>query len=162
MSVVEVFKKNLNALFDQSKWSQRTFAEKAKITPAQANNYLNGENYPSLELLDRIAAAFGVEVSELLKSGDPPKPRISSLAEDVRIAIAEESKKAVQLAKEEFSGSEKKLKALPELPSLVQEFIELLPKMAESQQKTLLNTARKMHAERVAQGTQVKKNNNTS
>jgi transcriptional regulator with XRE-family HTH domain len=68
---------NLRRLREKKGISQQRFAEKFEMDRAYISEIENGRRRSSLDLLDKIAAALGVQVHELLlppeEGADPPK-----------------------------------------------------------------------------------------
>lgn len=66
----ETVRHNVKRLLEKRNWSQ-TDLEKKIGTKTNVNNILRGRSqYPTIELLQKIAIAFNVEVTELLKEED--------------------------------------------------------------------------------------------
>jgi len=66
----ETVKNNVKRLLEKRNWSQ-TDLEKKIGTKTNVNNILRGRSqYPTIELLQKIAIAFNIEVTELLKEED--------------------------------------------------------------------------------------------
>lgn len=69
----ETVKNNVKRLLEKRNWSQ-TDLEKKIGTKTNVNNILRGRSqYPTIELLQKIAIAFNIEVTELLKEEDNNK-----------------------------------------------------------------------------------------
>jgi transcriptional regulator with XRE-family HTH domain len=66
----ETVRNNVKRLLEKRNWSQ-TDLEKKIGTKTNVNNILRGRSqYPTIELLQKIAIAFNIEVTELLKEED--------------------------------------------------------------------------------------------
>jgi len=60
------FKENVQALLAQRGWSQRELAAAAGISPGAVGDILEGES-SNLRTATKVAAAFGVEVADLMR-----------------------------------------------------------------------------------------------
>lgn len=67
-------KENVQALLAQRGWSQRELAAAAGISPGAVGSILEGQP-PNLRTMQKVAKAFGVTPSELLREDTPPEPR---------------------------------------------------------------------------------------
>lgn len=68
------FKENVQALRAQRGWSQRELAAAAGISPGTVGDILEGES-SNLRTAAKVAAAFGVEVADLMQDKKPMEPR---------------------------------------------------------------------------------------
>lgn len=68
------FKENVQALLAQRGWSQRELAAAAGISPGAVGSILEGES-SNLRTASKVAAAFGVEVADLMREERPMEPR---------------------------------------------------------------------------------------
>lgn len=68
------FKENVQALRAQRGWSQRELAAAAGISPGAVGAILDGES-SNLRTAAKVAAAFGVEVADLMQEKKPMEPR---------------------------------------------------------------------------------------
>ncbi len=68
------FKKNVQTLLAQRGWSQRELAAAAGISPGAVGDILEGES-SNLRTVTKVAAAFGVEVGDLMREEKPMEPR---------------------------------------------------------------------------------------
>jgi len=68
------FKENVQALRAQRGWSQRELAAAAGISPGTVGDILEGES-SNLRTAAKVAAAFGVEVADLMQEKKPVEPR---------------------------------------------------------------------------------------
>ncbi len=59
------FKENVRTLLSKRRWSQRELAAAAGISPAAVSQILAGSVSPTLMMMNKIAAAFGVSVADL-------------------------------------------------------------------------------------------------
>ena len=57
---VELFSRRLATLVKEMGWTQEEFAARSGVSQSSANLYLRGKREPSLDVIDRIAAAVGV------------------------------------------------------------------------------------------------------
>jgi transcriptional regulator with XRE-family HTH domain len=67
------FKENVQALLAQRGWSQRELAAAAGISPGAVGSILEGES-SNLRTASKVAAAFGVEVADLVRDERPTEP----------------------------------------------------------------------------------------
>ena len=58
--------KNLKAVLDEQKVTQKDLAKKLNIAPTTLNGYISNKREPDLETLKKIAKALGVTVDYLL------------------------------------------------------------------------------------------------
>lgn len=56
----------LRAMLDARGWSQTDLAERAGLTPASVNRYVNGSREPRAETIAAIADALGAKPSDLI------------------------------------------------------------------------------------------------
>jgi len=68
------FKQNVQALLAQRGWSQRELAAAAGISPGAVGSILEGES-SNLRTASKVAAAFGVEVADLMREEQPMEPK---------------------------------------------------------------------------------------
>jgi transcriptional regulator with XRE-family HTH domain len=68
------FRENVRALLAQRGWSQRELAAAASISPGAVGDILHRES-SNLRTAMKVAAAFGVEVADLMREEQPMKPR---------------------------------------------------------------------------------------
>ena len=68
------FKENVRTLLAQRGWSQRELAAAAGISPGAVGSILEGES-SNLRTAAKVAAAFGVEVADLMREERPMEPR---------------------------------------------------------------------------------------
>jgi transcriptional regulator with XRE-family HTH domain len=68
------FNENVQALLAQRGWSQRELAAAAGISPGAVGSILEGES-SNLRTASKVAAAFGVEVADLMREERPMEPR---------------------------------------------------------------------------------------
>ena len=68
------FRENVQALLAQRGWSQRQLAAAARISPGAVGSILEGES-SNLRTAAKVAAAFGVEVADLMREEQPVEPR---------------------------------------------------------------------------------------
>jgi transcriptional regulator with XRE-family HTH domain len=68
------FKENVQALLAQRGWSQRELAAAAGISPGAVGSILKGKS-SNLRTAMKVAAAFGVEVADLMREEQPMEPR---------------------------------------------------------------------------------------
>jgi transcriptional regulator with XRE-family HTH domain len=97
----ETFKGRFNRLFEGLNKSQNAFAKDIGLSQSQVSNYLEGNNTPSLDNLDRIATYFGISVAELLLPAEPPAPRIVTPSPLEALEIVRKALQAPGLSKDE-------------------------------------------------------------
>jgi len=68
------FKENVQTLLAQRGWSQRELAAAAGISPGAVGDILEGES-SNLRTAAKVAAAFGVEVADLMREEQPMEPK---------------------------------------------------------------------------------------
>jgi len=68
------FRENVQALRAQRGWSQRELAAAAGISPGAVGSILEGES-SNLRTAAKVAAAFGVEVADLMREEQPMEPK---------------------------------------------------------------------------------------
>ena len=68
------FRENVQALLAQRGWSQRELAAAAGISPGAVGSILEGES-SNLRTATKVAAAFGVEVADLMREEQPVEPK---------------------------------------------------------------------------------------
>jgi len=81
----------IRALRQARGWSQVRLADESRLDPAAVARYENEEIVPTLDVLDRIAAAFGLELAALFdddaQQGPPPaRNLLRSIASNIRQA----------------------------------------------------------------------------
>ena len=97
------FGRRLRELRRERGLSQSTLAERADITPEHVSRIERGVVSPSLEVMDRLAEALGVELKALFEFGPArptPDAAISHLADIARQASSEERRLIVRLAEQ--------------------------------------------------------------
>ncbi|HWQ21704.1 MAG TPA: helix-turn-helix transcriptional regulator [Clostridia bacterium] len=67
------FRDNVQTLLAHRGWSQRELAAKAGISPGAVGNILDGESV-NLRTAGKVAAAFIVEVADLVREEKPMEP----------------------------------------------------------------------------------------
>ena len=65
--------RNLRRLRQQRSWSQHDLADEANVRQALVSSIEVAKANPTIESLDRIAAAFGVDVADLLNAQEEPE-----------------------------------------------------------------------------------------
>lgn len=65
--------RNLRRLRQENSWSQHDLADEANVRQALVSSIEVAKANPTIESLDRIAAAFGVDVADLLNAQEEPK-----------------------------------------------------------------------------------------
>lgn len=68
------FRDNVQTLLAQRGWSQRELAAAAGISPGAVGAILEGES-SNLRTAAKVAAAFGVELADLMRDEKPMAPR---------------------------------------------------------------------------------------
>jgi transcriptional regulator with XRE-family HTH domain len=83
----------IKGLRESHGWEQATLAEKAQTSATTISQIENGRTATNIDLLERIAAALGVDPVELLGGAPPgstPRPRLTDamfLVRDLAIAM---------------------------------------------------------------------------
>ena len=67
MKAQEQLGMRIRFLRQQKRWSQEDLALNANINKNYISDLENGRRNPSLEILERIAVAFGISLAELFK-----------------------------------------------------------------------------------------------
>ncbi len=88
---------NLKRLRNAAGITQEVLAERAGCSPTMIGNLEIGKRFPSAELLDKIAAAFGVPIFELFMEESPAIPWTRAKAE-VRDRLTKEIGIAIDAA----------------------------------------------------------------
>jgi transcriptional regulator with XRE-family HTH domain len=68
------FRENVQTLLARRGWSQRELAAAAGISPGAVGDILEGES-SSLRTAAKVAAAFGVDLADLMREDQPVEPR---------------------------------------------------------------------------------------
>ena len=68
MDVRKKFGKRLRALREERGWSQEEFADRAGLHRTYVSAVERGIRNPTLSVLDRLADAFGISLTELVRS----------------------------------------------------------------------------------------------
>lgn len=74
--------KNLKTFRGRRNWSQADLAEKSNLSIVYLSDIERGNKWPYLDTLVKLAAAFKVEVYELLKPDNGPLPLPSLILEN--------------------------------------------------------------------------------
>jgi transcriptional regulator with XRE-family HTH domain len=61
------FKENVEVLLSRSHWSQRGLAAKAGISSGRVSQILANPTSPTLATMTKIAAAFGLDVADMVR-----------------------------------------------------------------------------------------------
>ena len=67
MTLVEIFALNVRRLRNSKGWSQEELADRVKLSRVYVSYIENGRQAASLEIVERVAKAFGVEPTKLLE-----------------------------------------------------------------------------------------------
>lgn len=94
---------NLKRLRKAAGITQEALAERSSCSPTMIGNVEIGKRFPSAELLDKLAAAFGVPIYELFMEQSPAIPWTQAKAE-VRDRLARELDIAIDAAFGEREG----------------------------------------------------------
>lgn len=86
-NLLKVFIKNVEICLTEKGWKKKDLAKKMGVKPSSITRYLGGENCPTLDKVEEIAIALGVDPATLLKSG---KLDLSSI--ERRVSALESSK----------------------------------------------------------------------
>ena len=65
--------RNLRRLRQENAWSQHDLADEPNVRQALVSSIEVAKANPTIESLDRIAAAFGVDVADLLNAQEEPE-----------------------------------------------------------------------------------------
>jgi transcriptional regulator with XRE-family HTH domain len=68
------FKENVEALLSRSHWSQRKLAAAAGISSGRVSQILANPTSPTLATVAKIAAAFGLDVADMVRDEKFPAP----------------------------------------------------------------------------------------
>ncbi len=68
------FKENVEVLLSRSHWSQRELAAAAGISSGRISQILSNPTSPTLATVTRIAAAFGLDVADMVRDEEFPAP----------------------------------------------------------------------------------------
>lgn len=68
MDVRKKFGKRLRALREERGWSQEEFADRAGLHRTYVSAVERGVRNPTLSVLERLAKAFGIKLSEMLEA----------------------------------------------------------------------------------------------
>ena len=68
------FKENVEVLLSRSHWSQRKLAAAAGISSGRVSQILSNPTSPTLATVTRIAAAFGLDVADMVRDKRLPAP----------------------------------------------------------------------------------------
>jgi len=96
----EIFAKNLKANRNKYGLSQAKLAEKADISTHYVAMLELAHNFPTADILERLAAAMGIQVFELFFVSPSPREEVERLhlavIEDIRNTIDTEIEKALE------------------------------------------------------------------
>lgn len=108
-----IFSKRLTAVVNEHGWSQEEFGRRLGTTQAMAGRYMHGKANPTFENLARIEVATQVPVSKFFENDEPvPRPTVTNLSDDVRIAVANATAENNQLLKTIMHNLEPAIAAL--------------------------------------------------
>lgn len=65
----ETFRKNFDRLYTEKRCTQEDMAKTLGVSRATVSTWLRGTGFPRADVLDAMAAYFGVSIAELLSSG---------------------------------------------------------------------------------------------
>lgn len=65
-STADTFARNLGLLIERNRLSQAELAKKSSVSQKSISNMIRGEQTPTLETLEKISAAFGVDGWQLV------------------------------------------------------------------------------------------------
>ncbi|HEY5001079.1 MAG TPA: helix-turn-helix transcriptional regulator [Candidatus Cryosericum sp.] len=68
------FKENVEVLLSRSHWSQRQLAAAAGISSGRVSQILANPTSPTLATATKIAAAFGLDVADMVRDARLPAP----------------------------------------------------------------------------------------
>ena len=76
---MENIKRNIITFMKLNNWNQKQLAQKSGVTESYLSRLLSGDRYPKVGILQQIASAFGVSVSELMKEYEEPENSFEAL-----------------------------------------------------------------------------------
>jgi transcriptional regulator with XRE-family HTH domain len=80
----DIFVKNLKKYRQKSGFTQAQLAEKVNVSTHHIGMIELSRNYPTLELVERIANALDVEIYELFKDPLSPNTELEQLRHDIK------------------------------------------------------------------------------
>lgn len=104
MQAIDIFIKNIKALMEATGISQAELSTKSTVDRAGISLYLSRKKEPSIGTCEKIAAVFGISLSEAFNSGKKPDPRIE------KIEVSDQIQKAIE------EGIKRGLSFLPSSP----------------------------------------------
>lgn len=78
MSSFDNFRNNIKTLVSLEKTSLSEIAKKSGLSRSLVYNYVEGNNSPSIDQIDKIAAALGLKVSALIGEEVPPQVKLAA------------------------------------------------------------------------------------
>jgi transcriptional regulator with XRE-family HTH domain len=124
----EILKKNILKSIEKLGWSQNRLAKEAGLYQPQISKWLNGEQTPGLDSLDKLAQTLGIDVADLLREDSEPTPRVIKPTPEEALEII---RKALTAAKEP--------KGIPTLPGPI---FDLLKRMRPEDESAVANAIR--------------------
>jgi len=90
-----IFIKNLKEYRKKCGYTQTQLAEKVKVTPNYIGMLEMGRNFPTTDLIERIAKALNIEMYELFVESISPAKELEKLRHDIMLEIKETITKTV-------------------------------------------------------------------
>jgi len=97
--------KNIKALRYRRNWSQADLAEKSDLSIVYLSDIERGNKWPYLDTLVKLAAAFNIEVYELLKPENITPPGSASVLAKYNDEVTAIFEKSLEIAKKHASRS---------------------------------------------------------
>jgi len=82
-----IFIKNLKEYRKKCGYTQAQLAEKVKVTPNYIGMLEMGRNFPTTDLIERIAKALNIEMYELFVESLSPAKELEKLRNDIMLEI---------------------------------------------------------------------------
>lgn len=60
----------INELMEDRGWTAYRLAKESHLAPAQIHQYVTGKRIPSVEVIERICAGFGISLSDFFASAE--------------------------------------------------------------------------------------------
>jgi len=104
-----IFIKNLKEYRKKCGFTQAQLAEKVKVTPHYVGMLEMGRNFPTNDLIERIAKALDIEMYELFVESHSPSKELEKLRHDIMIEIKKTiTETVIQTVREAFDENIKR------------------------------------------------------
>jgi len=104
-----IFIKNLKEYRKKNGFTQAQLAEKVKVTPNYIGMLEMGRNFPTTDLIERIAKALNIEMYELFVESLSPAKELEKLRNDIMIEIKKTiTKTVIETVREAFDENIKR------------------------------------------------------